>query len=71
MTYLAERVGVFEGDPRKLNKIGRIRRNRFQASDLAFAGGFVGQRALTSVFGFCRRNVTQNVTHGPRPGGRL
>jgi hypothetical protein len=39
---MAERVGFFEGDPRKLNKIGTIRRNRFLASALPFAGGFVG-----------------------------
>ena len=47
---------------RNLNKDGPFQHNSHEASDLAFSDSFVGFRLFASVFRFCQRNDTRNVT---------
>jgi hypothetical protein len=51
---------------RNLNKDGLFSLKPHNTSDLAFSDSFVFFRPFASVFGFCQRDVTQNVTRRDR-----
>lgn len=62
-------MGVFEPASQNPNKDGPFQPNSHNASDLAFADSFVRLRLFASVFGFCQRNDTRNVTRRDRLRG--
>src|SRR5438128_2712009 len=59
---LAGRQGVSAPVSRNPKKDGPFQPNPYEASDLAFPDSFVGFRLFASVFRFCPRNDTRNVT---------
>jgi hypothetical protein len=60
---LAGRQGVSTAAFENLNKDGPFSLKPHDPNDLAFSDSFVGFRLFASVFEFCQRNDTRNVTH--------
>ena len=59
---MAERVGFFARDSQNPNEDGLFSLNSQKVSDLASSDFFVCFRPLASIFRFCQRNDTRNVT---------
>ena len=61
---LAGRQGVSGLAFRNPNKDRPFQHNSHEASELAFSDSCVSFRPFASVFGFCQRDDTRNVTRG-------
>src|SRR6266513_397061 len=59
---MAERVGVLHTVSRNPHEDGLFQCNSHTGCDLAFSDAVVGFRLFASVFGFCERDDTRNVT---------
>jgi hypothetical protein len=60
---LAGRQGVSAAALGNPNRDNELRRKPLDRSDLAFSDSFVGFHLFASIFWFCQRNDTRNVTH--------
>jgi hypothetical protein len=63
---LAGRQGFFKRTSRNTNKDGPCSLKLYNRSDLRSSDPFIRLRRLVTVFGFCWRDVTRNVTHRGR-----